>query len=253
MRSSSAIVHMASPTAAPMSAVIMVEPSGASHGIDSVASHRRKNGVVALREPHHRVGQQAAALQLEVDEHEAAEAEGPVRLEHVGALDQLRQHADGRGADDRRRLQVPPTGPQPDGHAVFDVDLLDRRGQLHEVAQLVGDGLAQRGHALLRVHVVHAGRLGLRPAVADGHGPVELARREPQPQRLGDALGDLVGDARRQFVGRHARPRLHERDGDLVGHDRAVLPPEALGHRASPARRGDGRGLAAPTRRSGAR
>ncbi len=212
-----------------MSAVISVLPSGASHGIASGVSVSRKNGNSGLGRPRHRVGEQAPAPEAQVREHHRPVAEREEAIERVGAVDEAGEHVDRRRTDHGRRRDLAPG----DAHA-------DRAAFAHGDAARPGCGAGSSRRPRSRA----AGRRwrcrarGRRARRWRSAGPPRSTRPRParcvsraassSPTVWAMLLGILSATGGRELGGRCPRPRLDERQGDLVRERAAVVPAELL-------------------------
>ena len=148
--STSSISHQASPISAPMSAVISVLPSGASHGIDCGVSVSRKNGYFASGVHVIVSGSRLRPLHAEVDEDHRAEPERAERLERVGALDEAGQHVDRRGAHHRGGRDLLARDADADRAVAAHGDALDRALQPDRVGDVRGEACCTRWRSRAR-------------------------------------------------------------------------------------------------------
>ena len=154
-------------------------------------------------------------------------------LRRVGADDEPGQHRCWGGADDPGNLVLAPSRPHADDLAVLDNDRFDGSFQQHRRRfELVGEPLNEHADASVGIDVPHRRTLRQLVAVAVGHRAPRDSTRQAEPQGVQDAVPQfLAGHPGRQGVGTHARPGLHERDGDRLGERVSVGRAEPLRHR----------------------
>ena len=167
----SSIFQISSPTWQPMSTVMRVLPSGASHGMESGASVSRKNGKPRSGRPRHGVAENAAGLEPQADEHHGPVTESRQRRQRVGSSDSFGKNGAGTVLTTAAVHVRSPAARTATARVVFD-EICSTGDSISMTSRKVGEqSLDRLRHAALGVDVPDVRAFGRLVAVADGDRP----------------------------------------------------------------------------------